>query len=139
MTAAPDEAARLAIAVGRINRRIRPAEDALSHGQLSALSTIVRCGPVRPADIARLERMAAPVVTRLVADLERRGLVRREPDAADRRSFFVHGTSHGEQAILRARAERASRIEALMASLDDAQRTSISAALGALERMAEPG
>ncbi|MDL9978383.1 MarR family winged helix-turn-helix transcriptional regulator [Microbacterium sp. ASV49] len=133
------DAARLAIAVGRINRRIRPSGDGLTQGQLSALSTIVRRGPLRPGDIARIESTAPPTVTRLVAELERLGLVERVPDAADRRSLFVHGTVLGEQAILRARAERADRIGALMASLDDQQRAAIAAALSALEQMAEPG
>jgi DNA-binding MarR family transcriptional regulator len=140
MTGTPDrhDAARLAIAIGRINRRIRPSGDGLTQGQLSALSTIVRRGPLRPGDIARIETIAPPTVTRVVTDLERRGLVQREPDAADRRSFFVHGTPQGEQAILRARTERAERIGVLMESLGDDQRAAIAAALDALELIAEP-
>jgi len=133
-----DDAARLAVAIGRINRRIRPSGDGLSQGQLSALSSIVRRGPLRPSDVARMETMAPPSVTRLVADLEQRGLVRREPDAEDRRSCFVHGTAAGEQAVLRARSERAVRIAELMESLDETQHAALVAALGALERIAEP-
>lgn len=132
------DAARLAIAVGRINRRIRPSADGLSQGLLSALSTIVRRGPLRPGDIARFESSAPPTVTRMVAELERLGLVRREPDATDRRSLFVHGTAEGEQAVLRAREERARLIATLMQSLDADQRAAVDAALNALERMVEP-
>ena len=106
-TRTSQDAARLAIAIGRINRRIRSSEDGMTHGQLSVLSTIVRWGPLRPGDIARREHLAPPSVTRLVADLESRELVRREADPLDRRSFFVLGTPQGEQAIMRARAERA--------------------------------
>jgi DNA-binding MarR family transcriptional regulator len=139
MSATHDQdAARLAMAIGRINRRIRPSADGLTHGQLSALSTIVRRGPLRPGEIARLETVAPPTVTRLVAGLERLGLVERVPDPADGRSFWVHGTPRGEQAVLRARAERADRIEALMESLDGTQRAAIVNALDALERIAEP-
>jgi DNA-binding MarR family transcriptional regulator len=135
----PSQDARLAIAIGRINRRIRPSEDSMTHGQLSVLSTIVRRGPLRPGEIARREHLAPPSVTRLVTDLESHGLVRREPDPVDRRSFFVLGTPQGEQAVLRARAERAERIGVLLAALDDDERTAILAALDALERIAEPG
>jgi DNA-binding MarR family transcriptional regulator len=133
------DAARLAIAIGRINRRIRPPEDGMTHGQLSVLSTVVRRGPLRPSDIARREHLAPPSVTRLVADLESRGLITREPDPLDRRSFFVHGTPQGQQAVLRARAERADRIGVLLDALDDDEHAAVVAALDALERMAEPG
>jgi DNA-binding MarR family transcriptional regulator len=138
-TRASQDAARLAIAIGRINRRIRASEDGMTHGQLSVLSTVVRRGPLRPSDIARREHLAPPSVTRLVADLESRGLVRREPDPVDRRSFFVLGTPQGEEAVLRARAERAERISGLLAALDDDEHAAVVAALDALERMAEPG
>jgi DNA-binding MarR family transcriptional regulator len=138
-TRASQDAARLAIAIGRINRRIRSSEDAMTHGQLSVLSTVVRRGPLRPGDIARREHLAPPSVTRLVADLESRGLVRRESDPLDGRSFFVLGTPQGEEAVMRARAERAERIGALMESLDDDELASVVAALDALERIGEPG
>jgi DNA-binding MarR family transcriptional regulator len=138
-TRTSQDAARLAIAIGRINRRIRASEDGMTHGQLSVLSTIVRRGPLRPGEIARREHLAPPSVTRLVADLESQGLVKREPDPDDRRSFFVLGTPQGEQAVLRARAERADRIGALLATLDDDEFAAVLAALDALERIAEPG
>jgi len=138
-TRTSQDAARLAIAIGRINRRIRSSEDGMTHGQLSVLSTIVRWGPLRPGDIARREHLAPPSVTRLVADLESRELVRREADPLDRRSFFVLGTPQGEQAIMRARAERAERIGVLLAALDDDEHAAVVAALDALEHIAEPG
>lgn len=134
-----DDAARLAVAIGRINRRIRPSGDGLTLGQLSILSTISRRGPLRLGDLARIEAVAAPTVTRVVADLERRGMVGRETDVADRRSFLVSDTPAGEEAVLRARAERAERVSALLDQLDDAQRAAIAAALDALEVIAEPG
>src|SRR5690242_7245384 len=76
-TGVNDVPGRLALAVGRLNRRIRSATGGLSHGQLSALSTIVRRGPLRPSEIAAIEVVAAPTITRVVSDLEARGLVQR--------------------------------------------------------------
>ncbi len=134
-----DDAARLALVIGRINRRIRPADGALTVGQLSALSTILRRGPLRPGDLGRLESVAAPVVTRLIAGLERRGLVRKEADPDDRRSFFVSATAAGEQAVRHARGERARRISTLLEQLDDDERAAVAGALDALERMAVTG
>ncbi len=42
-------AARLAAAVGRINRRARTDSASLGYGIVSALATIEREGPLRPA------------------------------------------------------------------------------------------
>ena len=115
-----DEVAmRLAIAIGRLNRRIRPIGDGLTHGQLSALASVVQEGPIRPGDLARLEAVAAPTTTRVLADLESRGLVSRTADPADGRSFFVSATDDGRDAVVRARSERATHVLELMDGLDD--------------------
>jgi Transcriptional regulators len=129
-------AGRLALVVGRINRRIRPAGDGLSHGLLSALSTIVRKGPLRPGDLARIEVVAAPTITRAVADLENRGMVARATDPGDGRSFLLTATEAGIEAVLRARWERAERVGALLADRSDAEIALIAAALDALEATA---
>ncbi|MFB2557377.1 MarR family winged helix-turn-helix transcriptional regulator [Herbiconiux liangxiaofengii] len=129
-------AARLALAVGRLNRRIRPAGD-LTPGQVSALSIVVRNGPIRPGDLARAERVAAPTITRLLAELESRGLTSRSADPDDGRSFFVSATEAGAEAILRARRLRAERVLALFDELDEAQIEHLGAALDALELVAE--
>ena len=59
-------AARLAFVVGRFNRRLIAATGGLSHGLLSALSTIAKQGPIRLADLAQVELVSAPSITRLV-------------------------------------------------------------------------
>ncbi|WP_368498986.1 MarR family winged helix-turn-helix transcriptional regulator [Herbiconiux sp. A18JL235] len=131
-----DLAARLAFSIGRLNRRIRPASE-LTPGQVSALATIVTSAPIRPGDIARLERVAAPTVTRLLADLESRGLVQRSADPGDGRSFFVSPTAEGTEAIRVARDERAHRVLEVFDELSEEQVASIAAAIGALEAAAE--
>jgi DNA-binding MarR family transcriptional regulator len=129
-------AARLAIAVGRLNRRIRPAGE-LTPGQASALSIIVRQGPLRPGDIARAERVAAPTITRLLTELENRGLISRSADPADGRSFFVSATDAGAEAILRARRQRAERVLQLFDELEPEQVDRLADALDALELVAD--
>jgi DNA-binding MarR family transcriptional regulator len=131
-----DAAASLAVAVGRINRRIRPQGAGLSQGQLSALSTILRKGPLRPGDLARIETIGAPSVTRLIADLQDRGLVERRPDPDDGRSCLVSATAVGEAAVLRAREERARKVLHLLGGLDDERLAGIHEVVDALEAMA---
>jgi DNA-binding MarR family transcriptional regulator len=133
---APEEndfATRLAVAIGRINRRIRPTRDGLSHGLVSALGSVVRVGEIRPGDLARMEAVAAPTMTRLVADLEARGLITRRPDPSDGRSFFVVATEAGVDAIRRARFERAERVAALLGALPPEQLAAVQAAIDGLE------
>ncbi|WP_382307168.1 MarR family winged helix-turn-helix transcriptional regulator [Herbiconiux sp. UC225_62] len=129
-------AARLALSVGRLNRRIRATSDTLTPGQISALSTIVRCGPIRPGDLARVERVAAPTITRLLADLETKHLVTRTADPDDGRSFFVGSTDAGAEAILRARTERAQHVLELFEELTDEQIAQLAGALDALDTAA---
>jgi len=132
-----DVPGRLALAVGRLNRRIRSSTGGLSHGQLSALSTIVRRGPLRPSEIAGIEKAAAPTVTRVVSDLEARGLVERTPDPDDGRSFFVSGTEAGVSLLIEARSDRARAVAAILAELTPEQVAALRDALPALEDAAQ--
>lgn len=137
---APEEndfATRLAVAIGRINRRIRPTRDGISHGLVSALGSVVRVGEIRPGDLARLEAVAAPTMTRLIADLEARGLVTRRPDPSDGRSFFITATPAGIEVVRRARFERAERLTALVEGLPPEQLAAVKAAIDGLEGAAQ--
>lgn len=132
-----DVSGRLALAVGRLNRRIRSSTGGLSHGQLSALSTIVRTGPLRPSELAAIEVAAAPTITRIVAELEARGLVERTPDPQDRRSLFVSGTDAGTALLLEARSDRARAVAGILAELTPEQVDAVRSALPALEQAAQ--
>jgi DNA-binding MarR family transcriptional regulator len=132
-------APRLALAVGRLNRRLLRATSGLSHGTVSALSSIVRFGPLRLSELAQHEGIAAPSITRIVADLEARGLVGREVDASDRRAFAIEATPSGVDYIVRARSARAELVAELLGALDAEQLAAVEAALPALEAMALRG
>lgn len=137
MTDAPsaDVPARLAFATGRLNRRLRSAGGGLSHGLLSALATVRTNGPLRLAELAQLETVSAPSTTRLVAELEAKGLVTREPDPADGRAILISITETGIATIATARAARAAMIAELFEPLTTDEIASITAALPALEKM----
>lgn len=128
-------AERLAIVVGRFNRRIRSATGGLSQGLLSALATIARCGPIRLADLATIETVSAPSVTRMVAELERRGLVTRTADPLDGRAWLIGMTNDGLDAITEARNARTEATSELLDVLGNEGLRSVEAALTALESM----
>ena len=128
--------ARLALIVGRLNRRLTMASGGLSHGLLTALSTVRKRGPLRLAELAAIEGVSPPGATRIVSELESRGLVERSVDPDDGRAFRIVITPAGEQAILEARAARSAVIAKRLADLDREDLAAIEAALDALERAA---
>ncbi|MDM4762199.1 MarR family winged helix-turn-helix transcriptional regulator [Galbitalea sp. SE-J8] len=135
--AGANAANRLAHVVARLSRRIRGANTGLSYGPLSALATIEKFAPVRLADVAHQEFISAPSTTRLVADLERRGLVSRSVDPDDGRAFLLDVTAAGETEVSRARTARGALVERLFVPLDESDLALIVAALPALERLLE--
>jgi DNA-binding MarR family transcriptional regulator len=129
-------AGRLALIVGRINRRIRPSSGGLSHGMLSALATVVRRGPIKAGELARIEVISAPSLTRALADLESRELVSRKVDESDRRSFYIVATPAGRELVLQATSERARLVAHLLAEVGPEELTRIEQTLDALEAVA---
>ncbi|KTR10905.1 MarR family winged helix-turn-helix transcriptional regulator [Curtobacterium sp. SP.BCp] len=130
-------AARLAAAVGRINRRARTDSASLGYGIVSALATIEREGPLRPGDLSRLEVVTKPTMTRILTELEQRGFIEREADPRDGRAFMVSATPAGVAAVEEARSQRTGIVAELIHDLPDADVDAIANALGVLERIAQ--
>src|SRR5690348_13682316 len=98
-------AGRLRLAVVRTARRLRQEADAsLSPTLSSALATLDRHGPLTPSRLAEIERIQRPTATRIVAKLEAAGLVARETDASDGRSFRVAVSPDGARLLKQLRS-----------------------------------
>lgn len=130
-------AARLAAAVGRINRRARTDSASLGYGIVSALATIEREGPPRPGDLSRLEVVTKPTMTRILTELEQRGFIEREADPRDGRAFMVSATEAGVAAVEAARSQRTGIVAELIHGLPEDDVAAIAGALDALERIAQ--
>ncbi len=130
-------AARLAAAVGRINRRARSDSESLGYGIVSALATIEREGPLRPGDLSRLEVVTKPTVTRMLTELEQRGFIEREADPRDGRAFMVTATPAGIAAVAEARSRRTGIVADLIHDLPAEDVDRIADALDVLERIAQ--
>jgi DNA-binding MarR family transcriptional regulator len=113
-------------------RRVRLEDDrmGLTAPLGSALSVIVFGGPLSLGALARAEQVRPPTISRVVAQLERRGLVRREADAEDGRVQRVRATPKGRRVLEAGRARRVASLAALLAALAPAE-------LAALERSAQ--
>ena len=97
--------------------RLRDKESGVPPAQLSALSVLVFGGPRRLGELAQIEHVAAPTMSRIVAGLEEAKLVRRTPDPEDRRAETIAASELGEKVMLKARDRR---LEALVRFLDGA-------------------
>jgi DNA-binding MarR family transcriptional regulator len=97
----------LRIAVARLQRAIRYNDvEGLSPTMGSILGTIDRRGPIALGDLAKHERMAKPTITDLVVKLERKKLIKRREDKADRRVSLVQITKRGQNFVAKSRARR---------------------------------
>jgi DNA-binding MarR family transcriptional regulator len=112
-------ASELSILSVRLIRWLRAADEApsLSGPQASVMAAIVASGRISPSELAELERVRRPTITRLVDELVARGLVRREPHPTDRRGSLLTATDEGlalwRAGQLRVTAPLAERIDAL--------------------------
>jgi DNA-binding MarR family transcriptional regulator len=138
--AADTLAQRLHGAAIHLLRRLR-AEDAasgLTAPRASALSVLVFAGPRSIGELAAAEQVRPPTISRLVQELERDGLVRREADRADARVQRVHATAAGEALLQAGRARRVARLAESLRALPAADRRLLERAAPLLEALARP-
>jgi DNA-binding MarR family transcriptional regulator len=96
-------AALLRDAITRLNRRVRqsrPVGD-LTATQLSALTSLELAGALTPRELAELERVRPPTMTKIVAKLEERELVQRTPHPTDGRQVILAATAQGRDVLAR--------------------------------------
>ncbi|WP_327266625.1 MarR family transcriptional regulator [Streptomyces sp. NBC_01232] len=89
------------------------AFDELTYPVLSALA---RTGPLSAADLAQVAGVNRSGVTRRASRLEAAGLVRREPDPADRRAHLLVLTEEGRLVVAELRTRLADRITESLSS-----------------------
>lgn len=131
--------ARLRLAVLRLARELRRGMTELTPSELSALASVDAAGPLRLGDLAAAEGTSPSRITRLVAELQRRGLLDRAPDPADRRSVVVQLSAGGRDLLRRLRAERTAVLGRQLAELDPADLSRLAAAVPVLETIASRG
>ncbi|KYH44641.1 MarR family winged helix-turn-helix transcriptional regulator [Branchiibius sp. NY16-3462-2] len=90
----------------RVSRRTRFAKDALvPPHQASVLGKLTE-NVLTPRELADIECVSAPSMTRTVGCLVDKGLVRREADPSDGRQVRLFITDEGRTTIARVRAQR---------------------------------
>jgi DNA-binding MarR family transcriptional regulator len=139
-TSITDTASQLRHAVLRTSRALRQeavGESGLSPTQLSALVSIYREGPLTPSELAAVERVKRPTMTRTLACLEREGLIERTPDPADGRSSLVALNDAGQDALAVQRRRKSAYLARRLRKLDPDEVETLARAAELLERMRE--
>lgn len=129
-------AARLRLAVMRLARRLRQqTADPITPSQISALATVEARGPLTLGDLAVLEHVQPPTMTRIVAVLEEDGLVVREVDVSDRRIARVGVTAEGRRLLERSRSRKTAYLAGRLKALAAEERDLVERTLPLIERM----
>jgi DNA-binding MarR family transcriptional regulator len=118
-----DIASRLHSAAIHLLRRVRrddPLMD-LSPARASVLSILVFAGPRTPGELAELEQVAAPTMTKLVNGLVRDGYARKRASTQDGRAVVVSATAKAERALEDGRRRRIQLLQSLFTGLEDSE------------------
>jgi DNA-binding MarR family transcriptional regulator len=134
----PELAARLRLVITRTARRLRQQSDpGLSPTQAAALATIERAGPLTPSELARIERVQRPTISRVTARLGQAGLLERRPDELDRRGARLRVTREGRRTLRALRNRKTAYLAERLERLDPEDRAALARASGLLERLLE--
>jgi DNA-binding MarR family transcriptional regulator len=138
-TAFQDElAGRLRLSINRLHRLLRQESLAgLSPAQASALGSVYRLGSPTLGELASVEQVQPPTMTRIVASLQDSGMVTRVTDDADRRSARVRITPAGKRTLERIRTLKNAFLSKRLGELGPGERAVASDLVALLEHLAE--
>lgn len=133
-------ASALRVTVARMSRRLRaerdPDNELLPIGQLSVLGTLFRNGPSTVGQLAGIERVSPPSMTRTVNCLEEGGYVVRRPHESDGRQVVVALSAQGEESLAADRKRRDAWLALRLRELTPEERHTLRQAVPIIERLA---
>jgi len=137
-------ATAMRISISRLARRLRVerlglggTETVISDIQLAALAALERHESMTPGELAEHEKVQPPSMTRVIAVLEERGLVRRAPHATDRRQVVLTVTAEGRDLVQRVRRRREAWLAQRLQELSPEERQVLRAAAPILEKISQ--
>jgi DNA-binding MarR family transcriptional regulator len=123
----------------RLTRRIRlqRVDESVTLAQVSALAALDKCGPMSAGELAAVERVQPPSMTKVLANLEERGLVRRDPHPTDRRQAIIQITDAGQDLLESERRSRDLWLAQQLARLTPEERAQLRKIVPVLDKLAE--
>jgi DNA-binding MarR family transcriptional regulator len=140
-------AAALAVGAVTLVRILRAADRCarLTGPQASALGVIIYAGRIRMSQLAQLEEVSRPAITKTVAQLEALRLVVREPDLEDGRATLVSSTTKGKHLFQEGHLRRTAPLAEAIGELSTSERDALASALplfqalaGSIRRIKDP-
>jgi len=134
-----DELAKsLLESIQRLNRRVRQARPVgdLTFSQLSALTSLQLAGALTPRELADVERVQPPTMTKIVGKLEDRGLVVRTPHPTDGRQVILAATELGRAVHAQFEKARNEWLAAQLATLTPDELDTLAGAAEIMQKVA---
>jgi len=116
--------------------REEDARTGVGPARLSALSVLVFGRPMRLTELARVEQVRPPTMTKVIAGLEAGGLVRRRADVDDARAVKLEATGRGTKLLREARRRRVERLSAALGGIEAEELDVLARAAAIIERVA---
>src|ERR671938_2042780 len=121
----------------KLNRHLRREIHSLgvTCGQASLLFTIQARPGIGVRELAALERMSAPGMSKYVGRLEAAGLVARDPSAEDRRRVGLRLTPEAERVLRSVKSRRTAWLAARLRKLSEHELDAVEAAIEPLQQL----
>jgi DNA-binding MarR family transcriptional regulator len=134
----PDLAALLRPSLLRLTRLIRNqrVDMTVTLTQLSAMATLANCGPMSAGELANRERVQPPSMTKVLANLEERELVRRAAHPSDKRQAIIEITDAGLALLDSERKTRDAWLSRRLAELTPEERALLRDVIPILDKLA---
>ncbi|MCD4536182.1 MarR family transcriptional regulator [Nocardioides sp. cx-169] len=132
-------ASELRLSVMRLRRRLateRHPDNELSMNTMSVLGALHRHGDLTVGELARIEMVQPPSMTRTVNFLVDGGFASRHPHETDGRQVLVALTERGRETLLADRARRDEWLATRLRTLTPDERAVLRSAAPILERLA---
>jgi DNA-binding MarR family transcriptional regulator len=127
---------RLRFSVTRLNRLLRQQDQGgLTPTTTATLATIARQGPLTLGELAAIEQVAPPTITKSVGRLEDAGFVERLPDPDDKRVCRVVLTEGGHRQLDDNRSRRTAWLVDRLDQLPPGERERLAHAVALLEHL----
>ncbi len=105
--------------------------------QLSAMGTLHKRGPMSAGELATWEKVQPPSMTKVLANLEERGLVKREVHPTDRRQAIIGITQAGIDLLDSERRSRDAWLSRQLTTLSPEERALVQRVVPILDKLAE--
>jgi DNA-binding MarR family transcriptional regulator len=130
-------ASALRVSLARLNRRLRrqAAVHSLTPTQFATLAAVERHSGITPGELAELEKVQPPSMTRVIAALEERGLVSRTPHPTDRRQVTVTVTEAAQKLLKEERRRKEAWLTQRLKELSPEERAVLRQAAPILEKL----